>query len=51
VINNQTLGVGEEFSVQVDGKSVKVYCEKIREKSVVVRVEGVAEAKELKLPY
>jgi len=52
LINNQTLGVGESGKVRLGDSEVKVKVEEIRDKSVVVSVEGKpgkAERKELPL--
>jgi protein disulfide-isomerase len=40
LINNQTLSVGETAKVRLGDGEVKVRCEEIREKSVVVTVNG-----------
>lgn len=48
IINNYTLGEGEEFSLKgPDGKAVKVKCVTIKEKSVLVSSQG--ETKEISL--
>lgn len=40
IINHRTFSVGEEAEVRVDGQPVKVRCLEIRDKSVVVTVNG-----------
>ena len=47
IVNNQTFGPGETARVKLQGGEVKVVCKEIREKSVLVQVEGASEAKEL----
>jgi protein disulfide-isomerase len=47
IVNNQTFGPGEAARVKLQGGEVKVVCKEIREKSVLVQVEGASEAKEL----
>ena len=49
LINNQPLGVGETAFVRISGGQIKVRCWEIREKSVVISVEGDPERKELRL--
>ena len=41
LINNRTVEAGEEFTVRVGGEPVKVRCEEVRDRSVVVSVRGV----------
>lgn len=50
LLNNQTLGAGETASVMFDGGNVKVRCVEIRERSMVVQVEGEGESREIQLP-
>lgn len=50
IINNQTFAQGETAVVQTPDGNVRVTCVEIRDKSVVVAVEGQAERKELRLP-
>ena len=50
LLNNQTLGAGETASVKLDGGNIKVRCVEIRERSVVVQVEGEGESREIQLP-
>lgn len=47
LINNQTLALGESGKVRLGDSEVKVRVEEIRDKSVVVTVEGKGERKEL----
>ena len=49
LLNNQTLGVGESASVQLEDKSVRVRCLEIRERSVMVQVEGESLLREVRL--
>lgn len=49
LINNQTLAAGESGKVRLGAGEVKVRCEEILEKSVIVTVEGKKERRELKL--
>lgn len=50
IINNQTFAQGESAVIQTADGNVRVTCVEIRDKSVVVAVEGQAERKELRLP-
>ena len=47
IINYQTVAEHEEFSVKANGKVIKGQCVEIKEKSVVLKVNGVT--KELSL--
>ena len=47
IINNQTFASGETARVKLKDGEVKVVCKEIRAKSVLVQMEGVAEAREL----
>ena len=47
IINNYTVGEGEEFTLKRGGKNVTLRCVEIKDKSVVVSVDGVS--KELAL--
>jgi thioredoxin-related protein len=49
LINNQTLSLGESGKVRLGDSEVKVKVEEIREKSVVVTVDGKPGRKELRL--
>jgi len=48
IINNYTFGVGEEYDIRLDDKSVKVRCLQIRDDSVVVTVGGITRELHLK---
>jgi len=47
LLNNQTFGVGESARVQLGDSEVKVRCLEIRERSVVVAVEGQEGSREV----
>lgn len=47
IINYQTVAEQEEFSIKIDGRAVKGQCVEIKEKSAVLKVNGVT--KELPL--
>jgi hypothetical protein len=49
-INNQTFLAGETLKVTVGTTRVNVTCQEIRERSVLVKIFGEAEPRELKLP-
>lgn len=49
LINTHSFSKGEEREVTINEKPVKVRCLDIREQSVIIRIEGVTEAKELYL--
>jgi protein disulfide-isomerase len=49
LINNQTLALGESGKVRLGAGEVKVRLEEIREKSVVITIDGKPGRKELKL--
>jgi protein disulfide-isomerase len=49
LLNNQTLSVGESVKVPLGERTVKVRCAEIRERSVLVQVEGEPEAREVRL--
>ena len=49
IISNRTFEVGEVGEVRLNDRTVKVRCLEIRENSVLVEIDGVAEAKELHL--
>lgn len=44
IINNRTFEVGEEAELKVSGQLVKIRCVEIREKSVLLEVNGQAKA-------
>jgi len=50
LINNLTFAKGEVLEVRAEGGKLKLRCIEIREKSVVVAVEGQSEQHELVLP-
>lgn len=47
ILNNRTVTVGEEFDLKLKGKVYKVRCVEIKDKSVVIGVNGIS--KELPL--
>jgi hypothetical protein len=47
VINNQTLGKGETGRIKAGQKTVTVKCLEIKERSVVVQIEGIEQPKEI----
>jgi thiol-disulfide isomerase/thioredoxin len=49
LVNNQTLGAGDVAGVKVDGKVVRVRCVEIRERSVVLAIEGQPGTREVQL--
>jgi len=49
LINNQTLGKGETGNVKAGQKTVTVKCLEIKEKSVVVQIEGIEQPREIRL--
>ncbi len=49
MINNQTLGTGESVTLKLAGSPVKLRCLEIRDKSVIVALDGRAERRELRL--
>jgi len=40
IINNYTVGEGEEFSLKFNGQALKVQCIEIKEKSVIINSGG-----------
>ena len=42
IINNVTLAQGEECDLKLKGKTVRVRCVEVKDKSVVVSVGGVS---------
>ena len=48
-INNRNFEVGEEAEVLAGNQKIKIRCLEIRESSVLVRIEGVEEPRELSL--
>ena len=49
IINNATMAAGELAEVKVGGRTVKIRCREIRDRSVLIELEGGGEVKELKL--
>lgn len=49
IINNATLATGELAEVKVGGRILKIRCREIRDRSVLIELEGGGEVKELKL--
>ena len=49
LINNETFAKGDQATVKVGDKHVMVHCIDIRESSVVVSIDGIEGARELKL--
>jgi protein disulfide-isomerase len=49
LINNQTLATGEKAKVKLGDGEVEVFCQEIRDDSVVIKVGNETEPKELKL--
>ena len=49
IINNATLAAGESAEVKVGGRTVKIRCREIRDRSVLIELEDGGEVKELKL--
>jgi hypothetical protein len=49
IINNYTVGEGEEFDLRRGGKVIKVRCVEIKEQNVIVTVDGASKSIPLKL--
>jgi len=49
LLNNQTVGAGETARVKLEDKEVRVRCLEIRERSIVVAVEGQEGTREIQL--
>ena len=49
LINNETLGVGDNVRVPMGEKTVRVHCLEIREQSVLIRVDSEEKDRELRL--
>ena len=49
LINSSTIGVGELAEIRCGRQVLKVRCREIRDRSVLIELEGVGEIKELKL--
>jgi hypothetical protein len=50
LINNRTFAAGEEGKVRASGAEFTIRCLEIRERSVIVTIEGSAERHEIQLP-
>src|SRR5262249_35504553 len=50
LLNNQTLAPGESARVKLEDREVKVRCIEIRDRSVIVAVDGQSTPREIKLP-
>jgi len=51
LINNRTLEVGEQTEFKINNQIIKIRCVEIRDKSVVIGLEGTAETKEIHLRH
>ncbi|HWN93588.1 MAG TPA: hypothetical protein VNT99_01035 [Methylomirabilota bacterium] len=49
LINSSTLATGEVAEIKFGGRSIKVRCREIRERSVLIELDGSHETRELKL--
>ena len=49
IINNYTVGEGEEFDLRRAGRTIRVRCIEIKERSVVIGVDGATKTIPLKL--
>jgi hypothetical protein len=49
LINNQNFATGDEYRVRVPGGTTTVKCEEIRERSVIVTIQGGSERFEIHL--
>jgi hypothetical protein len=49
LINNATIAVGESAEVRAAGRPIKIRCREIRDRSVLIEIDGTGELKELKL--
>ena len=49
MLNNRTVGQGEETNISFNNQSYKVRCLEIRDKSVILGVDGSKETKEIHL--
>jgi hypothetical protein len=49
MLNNRTLEAGEQFDFKLNGQAVRVRCVEIREKSVIIGIDGTPETKEIHL--
>jgi hypothetical protein len=51
IINNYTVGEGEEFTLKTSGQPIKVKCIEIREKSAIVSANGATKELPLRSSY
>lgn len=49
LINNSTVAQGELAEIRLSGQILKIRCREIRERSVIVELEGGGEVREIKL--
>lgn len=49
LINNATISVGEATEVRMGGRPVRIRCREIRDRSVLIEIDGTGEVRELKL--
>lgn len=49
IINDQTVGVGDAGVIKVEGKTVRIRCVGIRDKSVMIQIAGIHHLRELTL--
>ena len=49
LINGSTLAAGETAEIKCSGQILKIRCREIRERSVLIELDGGSEIKELKL--
>lgn len=49
LINNATIAVGESAEIRANGRPIKIRCREIRDRSVLIEIDGTGEMKELKL--
>jgi hypothetical protein len=48
IVNNVTLAEGEKAQVKANGQTLNVQCIEIRERSVLISIEGTKEVKEIR---
>jgi len=49
MLNNRTVEAGEETEVKINNQTIRVRCVEVRDKSVVIGIEGTAETREIHL--
>ena|SRR5437867_681093 len=49
LLNNRTLEVGEMLEFRINNQLIKVRCVEVREKSVVIGIDGTTETREIRL--